>query len=34
MYRMALIRLILMTVAVVAIGVAAYWIASVALEWL
>jgi hypothetical protein len=30
----ALIRVVLMTVAVVAVGVAAYWIASVALEWL
>jgi hypothetical protein len=34
MYRIALIRAVLMTVAVVAVGVAAYWIASVAREWL
>jgi hypothetical protein len=34
MYRVAHIRVVLMTVAVVAVGVAAYWIPSVALEWL
>jgi hypothetical protein len=36
MYRVALtlIRAVLMTIAVVAVGVAAFLIASVALEWL
>ena len=37
MYRVALhtlLRALLMTVAVIAVGVAAYWIATVALEWL
>jgi hypothetical protein len=34
MYRVALIRLVLMAIAVVAVGVADFLIASVALEWL
>jgi hypothetical protein len=34
MYRVTLIRVILMTLAVVAVGVAAFLIASIALEWL
>ena len=34
MYRVAFIRVVLMTIAAVAVGVAAFLIASVVLEWL
>jgi hypothetical protein len=34
MYRAAFIRVVLMTIAAVAVGVAAFLIASVVLEWL
>jgi len=34
MYRVAFIRVVLMTIAVVSVGVAAFLIASIALEWL